>query len=174
MNTWHVLLSCCSIRAPRARWGPPEEWVPSSARRRFFSRRRTIDFRLVPSLPSLRLRRRSPLARSRAPGRPRDDPQHPGREDDERRVLLHEMRRVKREERDAHGGVGERRNLSNLRESVPYEAKSGWSSKASEGVERRRGRALKPWCGRRDAPGEKVLKDRRSPRRRGRMGTSVR
>ena len=28
--------------------------------------------------------------------------------------------------------------------------------------------------GRRDAPGEKVLKDRRSPRERGRMGTSVR
>ncbi|EEH51587.1 uncharacterized protein MICPUCDRAFT_66198 [Micromonas pusilla CCMP1545] len=27
---------------------------------------------------------------------------------------------------------------------------------------------------RRDAPGEKVLKDRRSPRQRGRMGTSVR
>ena len=31
---------------------------------------------------------------------------------------------------------------------------------------------MKPRGGRRDAPG-KVLKDRRSPRRRGRMGTSV-
>ena len=39
-------------------------------------------------------------------------------------------------------------------------------------VERRRGRGLKARCGRRDAPG-KVLKDRRSPRERGRMGTSV-
>ena len=40
------------------------------------------------------------------------------------------------------------------------------------GVERRRGRGSKARGGRRDAP-EKVLKDRRSPRRRGRMGTSV-
>jgi hypothetical protein len=56
--------------------------------------------------------------------------------------------------------------------AVPYEAKSGWSSKASVGVERQRGRGLKPRRGRRDAPG-KVLKGRRSPRRRGRMGTSV-
>eukprot|EP00982_Pelagococcus_subviridis_P007291 30536-Pelagococcus_subviridis.AAC.1 len=43
------------------------------------------------------------------------------------------------------------------------------------GVERRRGvsglKARDP--GRRDAPGTKVLKNRRSPRRRGRMGTSV-
>eukprot|EP00982_Pelagococcus_subviridis_P016200 31459-Pelagococcus_subviridis.AAC.5 len=34
-------------------------------------------------------------------------------------------------------------------------------------------RALKPWGGRRDTPGRKALKDRRSPRERGRMGTSV-
>ena len=41
------------------------------------------------------------------------------------------------------------------------------------GVERRRGRGLKArGDGRRDAPG-KVLKERRSPRERGRMGTSV-
>ena len=40
------------------------------------------------------------------------------------------------------------------------------------GVERRRGRVLKARCKRRDAPG-KVLKERRSPRERGRMGTSV-
>ena len=40
------------------------------------------------------------------------------------------------------------------------------------GVERRRGRALKPRDGRRETTG-KVLKDRRSPRERGRMGTSV-
>ena len=33
---------------------------------------------------------------------------------------------------------------------------------------------MKPRAGRRETPGEKVLKDRRSPRRRGRMGTSVR
>jgi hypothetical protein len=49
---------------------------------------------------------------------------------------------------------------------------SGWSSKASVGVQRRRGRGLKAWCERRDAPA-KVLKDRRPPRERGRMGTSV-
>jgi hypothetical protein len=60
---------------------------------------------------------------------------------------------------------------SNLR-VVPYERMSGWSSKASVEVERRRGRGLKARDGRRDAPG-KVLKERRSPRRRGRMGTSV-
>ena len=36
------------------------------------------------------------------------------------------------------------------------------------GVERRRGRALKSRGGRRETPGEKVLKERRSPRRRGR------
>jgi hypothetical protein len=41
------------------------------------------------------------------------------------------------------------------------------------GVERRRWRGLKARDGRRDAPGSKVLKDRRSPRERGRMGTSV-
>jgi hypothetical protein len=40
------------------------------------------------------------------------------------------------------------------------------------GVERRRGRGLKARAGRRDTPGE-VLKDRRSSRERGRMGTSV-
>jgi hypothetical protein len=41
------------------------------------------------------------------------------------------------------------------------------------GVERRRGRGLKAWDpGRRDAPG-KVLKERRPPRGRGRMGTSA-
>ena len=50
---------------------------------------------------------------------------------------------------------------------------SGWSSKASDGVERRRGRGLKARGGRRETPGE-VLKEWRSPRRRGRMGTSVR
>ena len=55
---------------------------------------------------------------------------------------------------------------------VPYKAMAGWSSKASGGVERRRGRGLKPSGGRRDAPA-KVLKDRRSHRQRGRMGTSV-
>jgi hypothetical protein len=49
---------------------------------------------------------------------------------------------------------------------------SGWRSKASVGVERRRGRGLKPEAWRRDAPG-KVLKDRRSHRQRGRMGTGV-
>ena len=44
--------------------------------------------------------------------------------------------------------------------------------KVSVGVERRRGRGLKARGGRRDAPG-KVLKEWRSPRERGRMGTSV-
>ena len=55
---------------------------------------------------------------------------------------------------------------------VPYEAMSGWSSKASVGVQRRRGRGLKPRGGRRETTA-KVLKDRRSPRRRNRMGSSV-
>eukprot|EP00982_Pelagococcus_subviridis_P004033 29026-Pelagococcus_subviridis.AAC.19 len=55
---------------------------------------------------------------------------------------------------------------------VPYKAISGWSSKASAGVERRRGRALKASGGRRCTTA-KVLKDRRSPRERGRMGTSI-
>eukprot|EP00982_Pelagococcus_subviridis_P010998 31046-Pelagococcus_subviridis.AAC.4 len=55
----------------------------------------------------------------------------------------------------------------------PYEQMSGWSSKASVGVERHRGRGLKAGDpGRRETPG-KVLKDRRSPRQRGRMGTGV-
>eukprot|EP00982_Pelagococcus_subviridis_P006670 30237-Pelagococcus_subviridis.AAC.8 len=43
---------------------------------------------------------------------------------------------------------------------VPYKATSG-----------RRGRGLKARCGRRETPG-KVLKERRSPRQRDRMGTS--
>eukprot|EP00982_Pelagococcus_subviridis_P006254 30020-Pelagococcus_subviridis.AAC.3 len=52
-----------------------------------------------------------------------------------------------------------------------------WSSKAS-GVELKGvavcASELKPrGGGRRDAPGSKVLKERRAPRRRGRMGTSV-
>ena len=56
--------------------------------------------------------------------------------------------------------------------AVLYKRMSGWSSKASGGVERRRGRGLKAWDGRRETTA-KALKDRRSPRRRGRMGTSV-
>ena len=52
---------------------------------------------------------------------------------------------------------------------VPYKATSGWSSKASGGVERRRGRVLNAGGGRRDTPA-KVLKDRRSPRQRGSYG----
>ena len=56
--------------------------------------------------------------------------------------------------------------------AVLYERMSGWSSKASVGVERRRWRGLKARGGRRETTA-KVLKDRRSPRRRGRMGTSV-
>ena len=56
---------------------------------------------------------------------------------------------------------------------VPYKATiSGWSSQASVGVERRRGRGLKARAWRRETPA-KVLKDRRSPRQRCRMGTSV-
>jgi hypothetical protein len=42
------------------------------------------------------------------------------------------------------------------------------------GVERRRGvSGLKARCGRRDAPGSKVLKERRAQRERGRMGTRL-
>ena len=55
---------------------------------------------------------------------------------------------------------------------VPYKATSGWRSKASVGFERHRWRGLKAGDGRRETR-DKVLKDRRSPRRRGRMGTSV-
>ena len=58
------------------------------------------------------------------------------------------------------------------RAAVELRVASGWSSKASVGVERRRGRGLKPRDGRRETPG-KVLKDRRPPRERGRMGTSA-
>ena len=69
---------------------------------------------------------------------------------------------------------GDLMNAHSVSRVVPYERTSGWSSKASDGVERHRGRGLNARDpGRRDAPG-KVLKDRRSPRRRGRMGTSVR
>jgi len=57
--------------------------------------------------------------------------------------------------------VGVERVCDFLIRAVLYERKSGWSSKASGGVERRRGRGLKARDGRRDTPG-KVLKDRRS------------
>ena len=79
MNTWHVLLSCCSIRAPRARWGPPEEWVPSSARRRFFSRRIVersifVSFRIFPLSASAAARRslahEHPVAHAMIPSTP--------------------------------------------------------------------------------------------------------
>jgi len=63
--------------------------------------------------------------------------------------------------------------VARLRVVPSFKAKSGWSSKASVEVERRRGRGLKARTGRRETTG-KVLKDRRPPRRRGRMGTSVR
>jgi hypothetical protein len=59
-----------------------------------------------------------------------------------------------------------------LLRAVLYKRMPGWSSKASVGVEKRRGRGLKARDGRRDTPG-KVLKDRRPHRERGRMGTSV-
>eukprot|EP00982_Pelagococcus_subviridis_P014519 31338-Pelagococcus_subviridis.AAC.2 len=64
---------------------------------------------------------------------------------------------------------------SALMRVVPsFKATSGWSRKASDlGVERRRGRVLKARCRRRDTPA-KVLKKRRSPRGRGRVGTSQR
>ena len=57
---------------------------------------------------------------------------------------------------------------------VPYKANVGVELKGvRSGVERRRGRGLKARDpGRTDTPG-KVLKERRSPRERGRMGTSV-
>jgi len=62
-----------------------------------------------------------------------------------------------------------------LRVEGPHERTSGWSSKASDGVERRRSvSGLKAGDGRRETTGEKVLKDRRSPRRRGRVGTGMR
>ena len=58
---------------------------------------------------------------------------------------------------------------------VPYEATNvGVELKGVRGgVERRRGRGLKAGGGRTATPG-KVLKERRSPRGRGRMGTSAR
>ena len=82
----------------------------------------------------------------------------------------------------ARGRANFRRRRANFRpppredrrlRAVLYERTSGWSSKASVEVERRRGWVLKARGGRRDTTG-KVLKDRRSPSRRGRMGTSVR
>ena len=58
-------------------------------------------------------------------------------------------------------------------EGRPIQANIGMElNGVRSGVERRRGRVLKPEAWRRDAPG-KVLKDRRSPREWGRMGTSV-
>ena len=82
----------------------------------------------------------------------------------------------------ARGRANFRRRRANFRpppredrrlRAVLYERTSGWSSKASVEVERRRGWVLKARGGRRDTTG-KVLKERRSPSRRGRMGTSVR
>ena len=69
------------------------------------------------------------------------------------------------------------RDLRDALRAIPYKAMSGWRrSKASGRVERRRGvsglEARDP--GRRDTPGDEVLKERRSPRERGRMGTSLR
>eukprot|EP00982_Pelagococcus_subviridis_P009786 30943-Pelagococcus_subviridis.AAC.25 len=57
--------------------------------------------------------------------------------------------------------------LPGLRANVGVELKG-----VRSGVERQRGRGLKPRGARRDATG-KVLKESRSPRQRGRMGTSV-
>ena len=73
----------------------------------------------------------------------------------------------------ASESYGVERNPSNFGTASCREG--GRSRKASVDVVRRRGRASKGsrGDGRRDAPGEKVLKERRSPRRRGRMGTSV-
>jgi hypothetical protein len=112
----------------------------------------------------------------------------PNRVDDEERAAqprrprqasavqrLDPLRVVHRHQRGARVGIRPARHVAlhaRLR-VVPYKAKSGWSSKASDGVQRRRGRGLKPRGARRDATG-KVLKDRRSPRERGRMGTGVR
>eukprot|EP00982_Pelagococcus_subviridis_P014546 31340-Pelagococcus_subviridis.AAC.9 len=90
----------------------------------------------------------------RVRGRHRDDDDVRGRDERPRHVLdlSHDRRRLR---------------------VVPYKATSGRSLKASVEVERHRGvSGLKPRGGRRDTPG-KVLKDRRSPRGRGRMGTSV-
>ena len=58
----------------------------------------------------------------------------------------------------------------------PYEATSGWSRKASDGFERRRGVSgliTVGWAERNDRREMKVIKERRAPRERGRMGTSV-
>ena len=71
------------------------------------------------------------------------------------------------------GSFGSRpRSFTCLRVVPSFKATSGRRSKASVGVERHRGRGLKARGGRRETTG-KVLKDRRSPRERGRMGTSV-
>ena len=96
----------------------------------------------------------------------------------ERRVSARErVRRLPpRRERGRHARRAHHGSVRKLRDTVDERRggrTSGWSSKASVGVQRRRGRGSKARCGRRDAPG-KVLKDRRSPRQRGRMGTSNR
>jgi hypothetical protein len=81
-----------------------------------------------------------------------------------------ERARVPRVERRTTSSI-DRSSEKQIR-AVLYKRMSGWSSKASVGVERRRGRVLKARGGRRETTG-KVLKERRSPRDRGRMGTSV-
>ena len=109
----------------------------------------------------------------RAPLRDRDEPDVRDRVTP-RHVQVLQERAPLRDLRD--GVVGDLLRAAHVQKRqlwvVPYKAMAGWCSKASGGVERRRGRGSKARAGRRDAPG-KVLKDRRSPRRRGRMGTSV-
>eukprot|EP00982_Pelagococcus_subviridis_P005018 29442-Pelagococcus_subviridis.AAC.12 len=86
-------------------------------------------------------------------------------------------RRVRRQRGKRFEVDQRRRREDHLEETEgrSIRAKVGVESKGvRSGVERRRGRGLKGRDpGRRDTPGEKVLKERRSPRRRGRMGTSV-
>ena len=69
--------------------------------------------------------------------------------------------------------VAHRRSHGGRMQGRPIQANVGVELKGvRSGVERRRGRVLKPEAWRRDAPG-KVLKDRRAHRERGRVGTSV-
>eukprot|EP00982_Pelagococcus_subviridis_P001378 11017-Pelagococcus_subviridis.AAC.1 len=69
-------------------------------------------------------------------------------------------------------GRGRAQTISRRLAQAPEGASLRRAAGAEDGVERRRGRVLKAWGGRRDATA-KVLKEWRSPRQRGRMGTSV-
>jgi len=123
---------------------------------------------------------RPPSRRRRRPRTPRPLPQPPTSRRRRHRPPPRRRRRRRRSSRTSRPRRGTdtttpRRRRKTLTRVVPYEATSGWSSKASDGVERRRcvsGLKAARGGGEKRARA-KVLKERRSPRERARMGTSV-